>query len=109
MPGLGPRAQGRHPRSKASYLNDPTKMRYFVAPDGWLDEEDNLTGLYTSPLKPYVYSHTANRVPEDWPQAATGKPEKDYDSQRQGIYGPKGFDGAYYLQLAKLYEGKKPA
>ena len=50
MPGLGPRAQGRHPKSKATYIKDPKKMRYFVAPDGWLDSEKNLTALYTSPV-----------------------------------------------------------
>lgn len=50
MPGLGPRAQGRHPRSKAPYLKVPEKMRYFVAPQGWLDEQGQLASLYQSPV-----------------------------------------------------------
>lgn len=60
-------------------------------------------------LKPYVFNDKRSRVPQDWPQAATGKPEEHYNSKRQGIYGPRGFDGAYYLQLAKAYEGREPA
>lgn len=32
---------------------------------------------------------------------ADTKSEKDLNSKRQGIYGPNGFDGAYYLQLAE--------
>lgn len=66
--------------------------------------------MHSSQLKPYVFK--TKRDPAalaDWPQAATGKPEKDYASKRGGIYGPNGFDGAYYLQLAELNQGKTPA
>ena len=52
LPGLGPKAQGRHPRSKAPYIKDPAKMRYFVAPEGWLDASGQLASLHTSPVRP---------------------------------------------------------
>ncbi|KAL7007889.1 hypothetical protein EMMF5_002536 [Cystobasidiomycetes sp. EMM_F5] len=100
MPGLGSKAQGRHSKGKGSYVKEVEKMRYFVAPKGWLDEEGQLAVLRTSPLKPYVFRASAP-VPQDWPVAAD-KPEKDMRSKRGGIYGPKGFDGNYYLQLAEL-------
>lgn len=30
----------------------------------------------------------------------------DTPSKRGGLYGPRGFDGEYYLQLAEYLEGK---
>jgi hypothetical protein len=122
-------------------------MRYFVTPEGWLDEAGQLKAVHTSPvgaadsnveaialpsietdiglsesammwisplqLKPYVFKRRPSRetpkIPTDWPKAALGKPEEDYESARQGIYSPKGFNGEYYLQLAELNRGRTPA
>jgi len=37
-----------------------------------------------------------------WPQAETKG--DDVNSKRAGLYGPGGFDGAYYLQLAEFMQ-----
>lgn len=61
-------------------------------------------------LKPYVFkrSRPSEAYMENrWPAAVHGKPEADYSSKRQGTYGPRGFDGAYYLQLADHKQGSK--
>ena len=48
-------------------------------------------------MKPYVAKQ--NKLSEDlypsWPRAETAS----YSSKRNGFFGPKGFDGHYYLQL----------
>ena len=56
-------------------------------------------------LKPYVFKARSATIPRDWPVAAD-KPEEHLNSRRGGMYGPRGFDGAYYLQLMEL---KKPS
>ncbi|KAM0752286.1 hypothetical protein T439DRAFT_312421 [Meredithblackwellia eburnea MCA 4105] len=94
FPGLGPKRQGRHgTRSKAPYILMPERMRTFVVPEG----------LNDSNLKPYVSREVklADR-PNDWPVANT----KVGDSKRGGLYGPNGFDGEYYLQLAEFMESR---
>ena len=49
LPGFGQRAQGRVPiRSKAPYKKDIKKMRYFVAPEGWLDESGQMKAVFTT-------------------------------------------------------------
>ena len=55
-------------------------------------------------LRPYV-ARTAKIDPKDaeWPVALS---KGDRPSKRGGIYGPRGFDGEYYLQLAEFLEGK---
>ncbi|GAA6059293.1 hypothetical protein JCM10212_006686 [Sporobolomyces blumeae] len=97
LPGLGPKRQGRHTaNSKAPYLLMPERMRTFVVP----------TGLNQSDLKPYV-AKEVKIEPRDglWP-VAEDKP--DPYSKRGGLFGPKGFDGRYYLQLAEfLRQGKE--
>lgn len=51
LPGFGQRAQGRVPiGSKAPYRKEISKMRYFVAPEGWLDEQGSLKAMFTSPV-----------------------------------------------------------
>jgi hypothetical protein len=53
-------------------------------------------------LKPYVSKMVdvdAARA-SNWPPAET-KP--DPHSRRGGLYGPNGFDGHYYLQLAEAF------
>ncbi|CEQ40405.1 SPOSA6832_02044, partial [Sporobolomyces salmonicolor] len=90
MPGLGPKRQGRHSgRSKAPYILMNERMRTFVVPEG-LNECD---------LKPYV-AKEVKIDPRDgaWPMA-DAKP--DPQSKRGGLFGPKGFDGRYYIQLAQ--------
>ncbi|TKA54285.1 hypothetical protein B0A53_03377 [Rhodotorula sp. CCFEE 5036] len=93
MPGLGPKRQGRYAAgSKAPYILMRERMRTFVVPQG-LDSSD---------LKPYVSKMVdvdAARA-SNWPPAET-KP--DPHSRRGGLYGPNGFDGHYYLQLAEAF------
>ncbi|GAA5989693.1 hypothetical protein JCM10908_000593 [Rhodotorula pacifica] len=93
MPGLGPKRQGRYAAgSKAPYILMRERMRTFVVPEG-LDSSD---------LKPYVSKMVdvdAARA-SNWPAAET-KP--DPHSRRGGLYGPNGFDGHYYLQLAEAF------
>ncbi|KAK9898862.1 hypothetical protein P389DRAFT_167472 [Cystobasidium minutum MCA 4210] len=113
LPGFGQRAQGRVPiGSKAPYRKEISKMRYFVAPEGWLDEQGSLKAMFTSPIKPYVYKRRPTRetpkVPTDWPKAATGKTDEQYE-KNDSIYSAKGFNGEYYLQLAELNRGRTPA
>ncbi|KAL8280655.1 hypothetical protein RQP46_006978 [Phenoliferia psychrophenolica] len=95
FPGLGPKRQGRHGgRSKAPYILMPERMRTFVVPEG----------LNTSSLKPYVARETKIKdAPNDWP-TADSKPDRD--SKRGGLFGPRGFDGEYYLQLAEYQAAK---
>ncbi|GAA5860080.1 hypothetical protein JCM1840_001871 [Sporobolomyces johnsonii] len=93
MPGLGPKRQGRHGgRSKAPYILMNERMRTFVVPEG-LNECD---------LKPFV-AKDFKIYPKDgtWPIADT-KP--DPYSKRGGLFGPNGFDGKYYIQLAKHFK-----
>ncbi|GAA5848093.1 hypothetical protein JCM9279_007451 [Rhodotorula babjevae] len=90
FPGLGPKRQGRHsPGSKAPYILMQERMRTFVVPDN----------LNSCGLKPYV-AKTVKVDPRasNWPMADT-KPT--LDSKRSGLFGPNGFDGHYYLQLAE--------
>lgn len=64
-------------------------------------------------IKPYVFKRRPTKetpkVPTDWPKAALGKTDEEYESLRGGIYSPKGFNGEYYLQLAELNRGRTPA
>ncbi|BGP15901.1 hypothetical protein JCM10213_003670 [Rhodosporidiobolus nylandii] len=89
LPGLGPKRQGRHAgRSKAPYILMEERMRTFVVPEG----------LNSTDLKPYVSKDVKLDIRDgSWPMADT-KP--DFNSKRGGLYGPNGFDGHYYLQLA---------
>ncbi|GAA5997904.1 mitochondrial 54S ribosomal protein mL41 MRPL27 [Rhodotorula paludigena] len=93
MPGLGPKRQGRHsPGSKAPYILMPERMRTFVVP----------TTLNASTLKPYVSKEVkVDPRATNWPMADT-KPS--FDSKRGGLFGPNGFDGHYYLQLAEAFK-----
>lgn len=51
LPGFGQRSQGKVPiRSKAPYKKEIRKMRYFVAPEGWLDESGQMKAIFTSPV-----------------------------------------------------------
>jgi len=96
FPGLGRKRQGRHsPGSKAPYILMKERMRTFVVPEG-LDECD---------LKPYVAREVKITEADDagWPQANT---KGDTPSKRNGLFGPRGFDGAYYLQLAEHFADK---
>ncbi|GAA5908249.1 hypothetical protein JCM6882_006782 [Rhodosporidiobolus microsporus] len=98
LPGLGPKRQGRHAgRGKAPYVLMEERMRTFVVPEG-LNETD---------LKPYV-SKTVKLDARDgsWPMADT-KPS--FETKRGGLFGPNGFDGHYYLQLAKFMSDGKAA
>ncbi|GAA6049660.1 hypothetical protein JCM3770_005057 [Rhodotorula araucariae] len=90
FPGLGPKRQGRHsPRSKAPYILMQERMRTFVVPDN----------LNTCGLKPYINKEVkVDPRASNWPMADT-KPS--LDSKRGGLFGPNGFDGHYYLQLAE--------
>ncbi|GAA5980556.1 hypothetical protein JCM11641_006679 [Rhodosporidiobolus odoratus] len=98
LPGLGPKRQGRHAgRSKAPYILMEERMRTFVVPEG----------LNGTDLKPYV-SKTVKLDARDgsWPMAES-KPS--FDTKRGGIFGPNGFDGHYYLQLAEFMRDGKDA
>ncbi|TNY22736.1 hypothetical protein DMC30DRAFT_348524 [Rhodotorula diobovata] len=119
FPGLGPKRQGRHsPGSKAPYILMQERMRTFVVPDNLNScgvrptflalcflkrfgkhSTDTLTPAATAQLKPYV-AKTVKVDPRasNWPMADT-KPS--LDSKRGGLFGPNGFDGHYYLQLAE--------
>lgn len=67
--------------------------------------------LHALQLRPYV-ARTAKIDPKDaeWPVALNkplnpdGKPSK-----RGGIYGPRGFDGEYYIQLSEYLADKAKA
>ncbi|SGY48684.1 BQ5605_C001g00680 [Microbotryum silenes-dioicae] len=98
MPGLGPKAQGRHGgRGKAPYILMAERMRTFVVP----------LGLNTTDLKPYVAKEVKLDTKDGlWPMAATKG--EDQCSKRGGLYGPKGFDGEYYLQLAEFLQKQDP-
>ncbi|GAA6022577.1 hypothetical protein JCM10207_006592 [Rhodosporidiobolus poonsookiae] len=89
LPGLGPKRQGRHGgRGKAPYILMEERMRTFVVPEG----------LNSTELKPYVSKEVKVDVRDgSWPMADT---KESFDSKRGGLYGPNGFDGHYYLQLA---------
>ncbi|GAA5928316.1 mitochondrial 54S ribosomal protein mL41 MRPL27 [Sporobolomyces koalae] len=90
MPGLGPKRQGRHGgRSKAPYLLMPERMRTFVVP----------ASLESTDLKPYVSKNVKIETNDGtWPVADS---KADPYSKRGGLYGERGFDGKYYLQLAR--------
>lgn len=60
----------------------------------------------TNQMQPYVARFVKPTTPASWPMADT-KSEKERKSKRQGLFGPGGFDGAYYLQLAELAEKTK--
>ncbi|KAK4046776.1 Homoserine dehydrogenase [Microbotryomycetes sp. JL221] len=98
FPGLGPKRQGRHgTRSKAPYLLMPERMRTFVVPPA-LDKSD---------LRPYVARAVKIHESQDsWPMADS-KPDKN--SRKGGTFGPNGFDGEYYIQLAKYFEEQAEA
>ncbi|GAA98440.1 uncharacterized protein L969DRAFT_424096 [Mixia osmundae IAM 14324] len=99
-PGLGRKATGvrRSKQSRETYHIRPSMIRRFVVPDS----------LATTEMKPYVAltekssqdSIDPPTTPAGWPMADT-KPEASRSSLRGGIFGPKGMDGAYYLQLAR--------
>jgi len=63
--------------------------------------------VYTGQLKPYVSRAVTPTHPNHWP-IAESKPQEhlglSQSTERQSIYGPNGFDGAYYLQLARAKE-----
>ncbi|SCV74027.1 BQ2448_6459 [Microbotryum intermedium] len=92
------KAQGRHGgRGKAPYILMPERMRTFVVP----------SGLNTTELKPYVAKEVKVDTKDGlWPMAATKG--KDQYSKRGGLYGPNGFDGEYYLQLAEFMQKQDP-
>jgi hypothetical protein len=72
----------------------------------WREQALNSAGTQ---LRPYV-SKAAKIDPKDslWPMANTKG--VNASSKRGGIYGPNGFDGAYYIQLAEfLAEQEKQA
>ncbi|KAM0787752.1 hypothetical protein ACM66B_003809 [Microbotryomycetes sp. NB124-2] len=98
FPGLGPKRQGRHgTRSKAPYILMPERMRTFVVPPA----------LDKSELRPYVARTVKIHEHEDsWP-LADSKPDKN--SRKGGTFGPRGFDGEYYIQLAKFIEEQEQA
>ncbi|CDR44780.1 RHTO0S10e00342g1_1 [Rhodotorula toruloides] len=95
-PGLGSKRTGRHAVGKAPYIMMPERMRRFVVPEG-LNETD---------LKPYVAANVRFDFKNDsgWPMA-NSKPT--FASKRQGLFGPNGFDGHYYLQLGEHFKGIK--
>ncbi|GAA5970394.1 hypothetical protein JCM3765_005684 [Sporobolomyces pararoseus] len=96
LPGLGPKRQGRHgTRSKAPYLLMPERMRSFVVP----------ASLETTDLKPYVSKEVKIDTRDGtWPVAET---KEDKYSKRGGMYGERGFDGKYYIQLAEFLKDSK--
>ncbi|GAA6027364.1 hypothetical protein JCM8097_007797 [Rhodosporidiobolus ruineniae] len=98
LPGLGPKRQGRHGgRGKAPYILMDERMRTFVVPEG----------LNATDLKPYVSKIVKVDARDgSWPMADS-KPS--FDSKRGGLFGPNGFDGHYYLQLAEFMKPSKSA
>lgn len=61
--------------------------------------------LLVQQLKPYVSKDVKIDLHDGaWPMADT-KPS--FDTKRGGIFGPNGFDGAYYLQLAEFMRDTK--
>ncbi|KAK4046986.1 Homoserine dehydrogenase [Microbotryomycetes sp. JL201] len=98
FPGLGPKRQGRHgTRSKAPYILMPERMRTFVVPPA-LDQSD---------LRPYVAKAVKIHEHQDsWPMADS-KPDKN--SRKGGTFGPRGFDGEYYIQLARFMKEQENA
>lgn len=59
---------------------------------------------FRSQLLPYVDRNAKIEAEGVWPQADTKG--DTVNSKRAGLYGPGGFDGAYYLQLAEFMEGR---
>lgn len=53
---------------------------------------------------PYVDRNAKIEPEQEWPKADTKGVHAQ--SKRGGTYGPNGFDGEYYLQLAEFYENK---
>lgn len=74
----------------------PERMRRFVVPEGLNETE----------LKPYVAADVRFDFKNEsgWPMADT-KPT--FATKRQGLFGPNGFDGHYYLQLGAHFKGVK--
>lgn len=65
------------------------------------------TGWRLQQLRPYVAKAVKIHEHQDsWPMADT-KPDKN--SRKGGTFGPRGFDGHYYIQLAKHLEEQEQA
>ena len=110
LPGLGKKRQGRHsPRSKAPYILMDERMRTFVTPTSQANPDVGDSRSMFSPadsfaqLRAYVSRAVDPGHPKHWPFADT-KPEEHRvirPMKERSIYSENGFDGYYYLQLAR--------